>query len=491
MRAILQSVYAKYFLWALLVNIITAWFSVGHHNPDEHFQILEFANYKLGNSPASDLPWEFAAKSRSGLQPFIAYCFISVFNFVGIYSPFIITFLFRLIIGLLGWFIVCKLFMLLLPTFYTTKGKKIFVLLSFFLWFVPYINVRFSSENTATIVFLYALHLLLKTYSNNVQKNGSFFIIGFLLVLSFFFRFQIVFAIIGLGVWLLFIKKIYWQNWLAIIFAGLFTAFACIYIDKWMYGTWVLTPYNYYVVQIVQHIAADFGTDPCWYYPVLFIMLAIPPLSVVLLYFFGVGIYSKPKSAFVFILIPFIIGHSIIGHKEMRFMFPIWFAFVYITAIGIDFYIRKYKPNKFFTISYKVLIILNFCALLYRMVAPAQEAMPCFKFVRNEFKQPTTILCIGEPLFNLSTLKVNFYKPKNITETVFKNETELNTFLMINTQDSVIVFKKAARLTTIPINYTDKRIFCMFPDWLLKFNVTNWVDRVNIWSIHILYKKKQ
>jgi len=490
MRAILQSIYAKYFLWALLVTIIAACFSSGHHHPDEHFQILEFANYKLGNSPAADLPWEFAAKERPGLQPFIAYCFISGFNFIGIYSPFIITFLLRLLIGLLGWFVTCKLVIVLLQTFYTNKGKKIFVLLSFFLWFIPYVNVRFSSENTATISFLYALYFLLKTYNNNFQKNASFFIAGFLLALSFFFRFQIAFAIIGLGVWLLFIKKIYWQNWLAIIFASLCTVAICICIDKWMYNVWVFTPYNYYQAQIVQHVAANFGTDPWWYYPVLFMAIAIPPLSVVLFCFFSVGIYSKSKNVFVFILVPFIIGHSIIGHKEMRFMFPMWFAFVYVTAIGIDFCIRKYKPNKFYTISYKVLIVLNFCALLYRIIAPAQEAIPCFKFAGNEFKKPTTILCVGEPLFNLSTLTVNFYKPKNITETVFKDETELNKFLAINAQDSVIVFKKTATITNIPINYTSKRIYCMFPEWILKFNINNWEERANIWSIYILYKKK-
>ena len=99
-------------------------------------------------------------------------------------------------------------------------------------------------------------------------------------------------------------------------------------------------------------------------------------------------------------------------------------------------------------------------------------------------------MCVGEPLFNLSTLTVNFYKPKNITETVFKDETELNKFLAINAQDSVIVFKKTATITNIPINYTSKRIYCMFPEWILKFNINNWEERANIWSIYILYKKK-
>jgi phosphatidylinositol glycan class B len=490
MKTIFQSAYSKYFIFGLLVNIIAAWFSVGYHHPDEHFQILEFCNYKLGNSAVTDLPWEFVAKIRPGLQPFITYCFITVFNAVGINSPFVITFLFRLLIGFLGWLVVCKLAMLLLSDFSTDKSKKIFLLLSLFLWFVPYLNVRFSSENTAAISFLLAVYLLLKPYVTNLKKISSFFIIGFLFAFSFFFRFQMAFAIIGLVAWLLFIKKISWQSWLFLFFSGLCGTLICMYLDKWLYGTWVFTPYNYYVANIVQHVAANFGTDPWWHYVVLFVITAIPPLSLVLLYFFGAGVYSKPKSVFVFALVAFLIGHSLIGHKEMRFLFPMWFAFVYLTAIGVDFCILKYKSNKFFTYSFKCLVVLNFGALLYRTIAPAQEAIPCFSFAQQEFKQSTTIICIEEPLFSLAGLKANFYKPKNIEEVVLKNENELSTFLNTSNQDSVIIFKKTASLNNVPPNYTCKRIYCMFPEWVLKFNINNWEDRANIWSIHVLYKKK-
>lgn len=490
MKSIFQYTYSKYFIFGLLINIIAAWFSVGFHHPDEHFQILEFCNYKLGNSPVTDLPWEFAAKIRPGLQPFIAYCFINTFNSVGIYSPFIIAFLFRLLIGLLGWYVVCKLIMLLLPDFSTDKGKKLFVFLSLFLWFIPYLNVRFSSENTATVSFLFAIYLLLKPYTTNLKKIISFFLIGLLIAFSFFFRFQMAFAIIGLVVWLLFIKNLNWQNWLYMIFSGLCGALICTYLDKWLYGTWVFTPYNYYVVNIVQHKAAHFGTDPWWFYLTSFIMIAIPPISLVLLYFFVVGIYSKSKNVFVFILIPFLIGHSLVAHKEMRFLFPMWFAFVYVAAIGIDFCVLKFKSNNFFKYSFICLIVLNLVALAYRTIAPADEAIPYFNFAHQEFKQPTTIVCIKTPLFHLANLNANFYKPKNIREIVLENENELADFLNTNNPDSVIVFYKAPTLNSISTNYTYKRVYCMLPDWVFKFNINNWQDRAEIWSIYVLYKKK-
>src|ERR1044072_8735709 len=94
--------YRKWLLIALIVQIITAYFSVGFHQLDEHFQILEFANYKLGFSPSSDLPWEFRAQCRPGLQPFIAFCFAKSLLFLDIYNPFLLAFLLRLLMGLLS-----------------------------------------------------------------------------------------------------------------------------------------------------------------------------------------------------------------------------------------------------------------------------------------------------------------------------------------------------------------------------------------------------
>ena len=39
-----------------LVVIVTAWFSETFYFPDEHYQILEFTAFKLGITPASELP---------------------------------------------------------------------------------------------------------------------------------------------------------------------------------------------------------------------------------------------------------------------------------------------------------------------------------------------------------------------------------------------------------------------------------------------------
>ncbi len=47
------------YLTGAAVLLITALFSVGYHQFDEHFQILEFASEKLGLIEAEHLPWEY------------------------------------------------------------------------------------------------------------------------------------------------------------------------------------------------------------------------------------------------------------------------------------------------------------------------------------------------------------------------------------------------------------------------------------------------
>jgi phosphatidylinositol glycan class B len=55
MKEIIKSEYSKFFFAGLIFILICAWLSLGYNHPDEHFQVLEFGNYKLGFSPAAQL----------------------------------------------------------------------------------------------------------------------------------------------------------------------------------------------------------------------------------------------------------------------------------------------------------------------------------------------------------------------------------------------------------------------------------------------------
>ena len=139
---------------------------------------------------------------------------------------------------------------------------------------------------------------------------------GLLLGFAFFFRFQIGFAIVGLGLWLLFINKTELEKVFPFNLYRLISIIICICIDYWFFGNWYLSPYNYFNAQIVHNVVSNWGVSPWWYYFNLFFIQAIPPISIVLLIFFFIGLYKKPKNIFVWCIIPFLIAHFLLVIKK-------------------------------------------------------------------------------------------------------------------------------------------------------------------------------
>jgi len=50
----------------ILISILMAWNSEGFYHYDEHYQIIEFAQYKAGKAVQDGLAWEFHEKVRPG-----------------------------------------------------------------------------------------------------------------------------------------------------------------------------------------------------------------------------------------------------------------------------------------------------------------------------------------------------------------------------------------------------------------------------------------
>ena len=149
--------------FALIIFILTAYFSIGHHQSDEYFQVIEFAQYKLGNISSNELPWEFHEKMRPSIQPWITYITIKSFTFLGITNPFTIAMIIRVITALAFWTVITKLNKILSQTYFPDKKwSTLFYATTYLLWFIPYISVRFSSENYSALFFLMGIYFFLK-----------------------------------------------------------------------------------------------------------------------------------------------------------------------------------------------------------------------------------------------------------------------------------------------------------------------------------------
>ena len=408
-------------------------FSEGFSHPDEHYQILEFAKYKLGEVKASELPWEFPNKMRPAVQPWIAYGAIKLTRFF-LFSDKTAILLLRLLSGILG--LLTYLF-LLNQSFPKIKQRQlayVSILFCLTIWFLPYCHVRFASENWGGIFFWLGCYLLIKKETSFINLLFS----GALLGLSFQFRYQMGFCIIGLFLWLLVIReKFKITKSILVPFVCMWIVIVAVtyFIDAWLYEEHVIPAYNYFYQNIILNKSAGFTQSNLGaiYYIVRSAEAFILPFGLffifLILYFF----YLKPKHIFTWILAPYLLVHFVLSNQQLRFMLPL----VYICPIIIvstvsmlsDQYQRKFLKiwnQKWFKISLGIYFVINSIILFERATYPAYSKMSSINFINHDIKQNfgnkrAHILSIStNPFYAIRSLSLSlplsFYRPKSLTE---------------------------------------------------------------------------
>src|SRR5262252_3835809 len=138
---------------AAAVVAASAWFNEGFFSHDEHFQILEFAWFKLGRTPPAALAWEFGERMRPAIQPWLAAGVFKVLGVPRVVTPFFAEFLLRLASGLLGLWVSLEVCLRTIPWVREPSLKRLLLVGMLFLWFLPYEHGRFASENWGGILF--------------------------------------------------------------------------------------------------------------------------------------------------------------------------------------------------------------------------------------------------------------------------------------------------------------------------------------------------
>lgn len=474
---------------ALVVFLITAWFSIGHHHSDEHFQILEFAQYKLGHISASDLPWEFHEQMRPSLQPWIAFISIKFFNILGITNPFIIATIFRVLSALFLWLVISKLNKVICEKYFQDKKwASLFYFASYLLWFVPYISVRFSSENYTQVFLLLGLYFLQKESWNyrNLILSGVF------LGLSVLFRYQMGIAILGIFIWMLVWAQIRFSRLTLVYSSFLIVIIFGIYLDYLFYNEFVITAYNYLKLNLIEGRASDFGTSPWWYYLVTFVGAAAPPISIVLLASFVWGSVKLKNTVYVWSIIPFILIHCLVAHKEMRFLFPVSYLFIFISIFGLMEYFRNRKIKRWHRRLFRVSIGINTVLLLFMMFRPANEMVANYKYLYDHINfGKRTILTIQKDNYKLlAGLKSTFYTPDSYISNYVDSEENLSQYLKENKIDTCFFVYGKFDFNGNVRGYNSEKVFSVYPEWLKHIEWIDWQKTLKTHSIYLLISAK-
>ncbi len=407
------------FLLGMVCTTITAWNSSGYYHFDEHYQIIEFAGLKLGFNTADDLAWEYDSAVRPALQPAICYIILKSTSFIGLSDPYHQATLLRLLTGLLA-LLVISFFIKTTLHLIKPSLRTVYISLSYLLWFIPCISVRYSSETWSGLFFLLAVAV----YYMPEKRRNLYIIVGALLALSFLFRFQSAILSMGFLLWLIIIKHEKF-NRLAAVFASATAIFAIgILIDRWFYGRYVPAFWNYLVVNLIDGKAASFGVSP--WYEILDYIITGPtiPLGLCILSAWIILLIKDRRNLIVWCVTPFLIIHMIIGHKELRFIFPlVFFVPIMLTQaiqqISNYTLLRKEYVINAGKVLLAFLLVVNGFAMLTILFKPADGGQKNItKFIATHYgNKPVRLFYTNydNPYNPILPLKENFYLNRNVT----------------------------------------------------------------------------
>lgn len=470
----------------LCIWLASAFFSDGYYQADEHYQIIEFANYKLGKLTADQLPWEFAEQMRPGLQPLLAFSLIRTCSAAGIVSPFIQVMLLRMITALLaffaGWALINSL-----KTAYPkpVQGFLLWAML-LFLWFMPLLAVRFSSENLSGIFMVFAVSLLL----SGKQPPSRYLVAGLLAGLAFLFRYQSAVMIGGLLLWLLIIQKPGNRRILAFL-AGALLISACGFLtDRWLYGEWVCAPWNYFSNNLLQDKLTSFGVKPWHHYFTSGAEQMLLPLGLLVWISAFTFWITKSRSPITWITLPFVLFHVLLAHKEVRFLFPLfYFIPVFILQLAMMLSrLRFFQLRRIRVVLITLFFLINLPVLFLSLDKPADEYVGALHAVHASGSGPSLLYYTDNDPLSPFGLPLYFYQTHDIRTVRVTRAYPLQA-LSVPSDTTVFLFEEMKG-----IHYREdpsaQRLFCKYPSFLKAVDFGHWQDRTSNWALYRLKREE-
>ncbi|TXF91231.1 hypothetical protein FUA23_03135 [Neolewinella aurantiaca] len=484
---------AKKHLTLTIIALLTAcWFSVGFHQGDEHFQILEFAGYKLGFIDAEQLPWEFGEQMRPATQPAIAYALYRLCGVAGEVNPYYFALLLRLLSAAGFLFLATRVYARFSERMPTGRLLSWLALGLLFNWCSVYSGIRFSGENWSAMAFAFGLLLYPAAVPEREDtftpaKTGgaaACFAAGLLFGLAFLFRYQVAIMVVGFGAWLIFIARERWSRLALVIAGGLIMLGIGTLLDRWFYDDWVIAPWHYLRSNLIEGKAATFGSAPVWGYFQMVFEKGVPPLSLIYIAAPLWFAWRFRRDPMTWVLIPFLLVHFLLSRKDVRFLFPLLpFLPVMVMAgavalrrnYGTDFFDKKWVAR-----GVKFLWGVNLVLLSLVLFRPMISEVNVNKFVWDNYTEPVTILADGRHVFTYANLTMHFYqRPGKVT--IYRTEDRAE---WPECETPVCLYSQLTRTPSPPAGA--RLVYTSRPTWADNLGLEGLLDGMKWWSVYEL-----
>ncbi|HAL95187.1 MAG TPA: hypothetical protein DCP55_04375 [Chitinophagaceae bacterium] len=412
----IKSLFSEYInknRWILVCGLafylLTAWFNVG---------IIASDDYEFGIArivPAQNwtaLEIINISGIRSPIPNLVLYAFTKLAYCLGIVDP--VTQL-RVALLFVGFFsysvysILCFLF------FRQDKGKStvaIFLLSFYFL--APMIFTRPLIENLSAPFLLVSCWAACEYFKT--IKIGDLLLSLIALSFACMFRFQV--SVCALVLVVIVVLKRKWKHLLILGLAGVFSIFLTGVLD-WIYKGGLHASFLAYTKYQAGNIQR-FGAQPVYVFVALFLGLSMPPLLFQRYHDFSWRrSFGHLIPALMFLSV-FVISHSVVVHKEERFMVPVLpIFFILVTPLALYTWRNsRLRRNIFLVLNFLLLPLASFNAPQTNLIESARfvAANPQFQVVTG----------VGGTLFNFPEAfiprKVEIVQ---VSEESFKNRNDV------------------------------------------------------------------
>ena len=417
-------------LWIIFVvfHLITAIFSEGFHRPDEHLGMMRMMMIKLDMLPQHFYSWEIGAQIRSWFQPAVYLSLYKVSNLFGVDSPSLIAMIFRFFMAILHLWSICHLLASVRLYFTSLRQKNWIEFFIYTAWFFPFIHARTTTEGFASIGLCLLLSFYFRLTYNPALKPRALplYFFGFLMAMTFFVRIQTVLFMMPLTLFLFYTKREYlFKTFTHVTLGFLAGSLINIAFDCWGYGEWTLSPWNNLYQNLFLGVAASFGQSPWYYYLTKFFTKAIPPYTLPIIILAALFARKYPWHVLTITVGTFLLGHSAISHKELRFLYPIALPFLLMVGIAFHEYTSKFPSiftKKFFKFSFYLYLTASYGTMIYSSLIPAYGIVGLYNLLyeKPQVNEVSSLVVVRDPLIFYMGREVNFkYVESNKLEDAF------------------------------------------------------------------------
>ena len=186
-------------------------------------------------------------------------------------------------------------------------------------------------------------------------------------------------------------------------------------------------------------------------------------------------------------MVPFVMVHFMIGHKEIRFLFPALAAIILLAAGGWEQYLKHpiLNPQSTRIIRY-ITDFVNFVLLLAATFRPASDAVPYYQFLYETAEKQGITRLIAEKKnpYEHVGLPTSFYNHPKMTVDVVESVSDILSSPNTTLHDGDFILLQTMHYQSTNPNIVLEKVYCYYPNAIKWVNFGNWQSRTRIWTIY-------